>query len=390
MYIYGLTEFQPMSTLLEILPFTARPALPGGSETPYQPTQIGHHIYRIDEDHTDIDELDLIILGCGEYRGQHPSLPHSEGPNLIRAELYKLYYWHQGVRIGDLGNIARGSSLSDTRAALRTVLGELHHLGKRVLLLGGSHDLTLQQYQVFRDCDEIIDFTVIDMLADLDDTTGERYDNHLMEALTGTPNFVRHFNLMGFQSYYVNPHLIETFDRLHFDCIRVGKAREDLEQMEPVLRSSHLVSIDLNAIRYSDAPANRLGSPNGFYGDEMCKLTRYCGMSTALQTLGIYGYQPEHDLAGITAKLLAQMAWYFIDGIYVLKNESTLDDSEQFLEYHITFTDLNTQFLKSKRTNRWWMKLPNGSFIPCSHRDYITACNNEIPERWMREVERLV
>lgn len=352
--------------------------------------QWGHHIqplYRMAEIPSD---LDLVILGCGEFRGQDASLSFSEGPDRIREEFYRLYNWHPDVKVGDLGNILPGQTLADTRAALRTILAELRQMGLRVLVLGGSHDLTLQAYRVCCERDEIIDFTVIDMLADLDDRGGERYDNHLMEALTGTPNFVRHFTLMGFQSYYVNPHLIETFDRLHFDCIRVGKAREDLEQMEPVLRGTHLLSIDLNAIRCGDAPANRLGSPNGFYGDEMCRLTRYAGMSQAMQSFGIYGYLPEYDRHGLTAKLMAQMIWYYIDGLYVQKGESSLDDPQQFMEYHITFTDHQTEFIKSKRTNRWWMKLPGGRFIPCTHKDYITACNNEIPERWMREVERLV
>ena len=379
-----------MSTVLELLQYTTRMPQMQGIEDNYLPTQIANHIYFIDEDHTDIDDLDVILIGCGEFRGQNPQLPYSNAPDLIREQFFKLHYWHAEVKIGDIGNIIQGARLADTRAALLTVMSELKQMGKRVLLLGGSHDLTLQQYNVFKQQGQIVDFTVIDMLADLDNTHGDRYDNHLMESLTSSPNFVRHFNLMGFQSYYVNPELIQTFDNLHFDCIRVGKAREDLEQMEPVLRSTHLLSIDINAIRYSDAPANSLGSPNGFYGDEMCKLTRFAGMSTSLESMGIYGYLPEYDSESITAKLLAQMVWYFIDGIYVLKTESSLDNMDLFLEYHITFTDNNTQFIKSKRTNRWWMKLPNGTFIPCSHKDYITACNNEIPERWMREVERLV
>lgn len=64
------------------------------------------------------------------------------------------------------------------------------------------------------------------MLADIDESSENRYDNYLMEALTQTPNYVRHFNLIGFQSYYVNPQLIETFDKLRLDCCRSGEARK--------------------------------------------------------------------------------------------------------------------------------------------------------------------
>jgi len=35
------------------------------------------------------------------------------------------------------------------------------------------------------------------------------------------------------------------------------------------------------------------------------------------------------------------------------------------------------------------MQLPEGTFVPCSYADYLQACNDEIPERWLREQERL-
>ncbi len=375
-----------MSFLEEIAPYLS----PYHSDRVYAITQLGATIIKTDNTEQQPQDADLFIVGCGEFRGQLDDASYSNGPDIIRNELYKLHCWHPSIKICDLGNIIQGVSKKDTEAALKTVIYELESQHKKILIIGGSHDLTLQQYQVCASLDKIIDFTVVDMLADLDDTSGNRYDNHLMQSLTGMPNFVRHFNLLGFQSYYVNPELIETFDKLRFDCIRVGKAREDIEQLEPVFRSSDIASFDINAIRYSDAPANLLGSPNGFYGDEMCKLTRFAGMSEKLRTIGIYGYRPELDRQEITAKLIAQMIWYLIDGIQVAKSEADFEDRNQYAEYYITFTDNNTLFLKSKRTNRWWMRLPNEKFIPCTYKDYITATSNEIPERWMREVERMI
>jgi formiminoglutamase len=378
-----------MTTIQELINYRAAISFKDTLAKSYLPTQLGNHIEEINANTNDISHLDLIIIGCGEYRGQYANAHYSDGPNAVRKELYQLHYWHENVRIGDFGNILEGASLNDTKAALRTVLAEFQLMGKKVLIIGGSHDLTLQQYEVFKQQEKLIDFSVIDMLADLDSNSENRYDSYLMEALTFTPNFVRHFNLIGFQSYYVNPNIIETFDKLRFDCLRVGKAREDIEQIEPMLRNSHVISLDINAIRSSDAPANKLASPNGFYGDEMCKITRYAGMSDEMESFGMYGYQPELDNDNATAKLLAQMVWYFIDGLSVQKVESKLEDKEQFIEYQIPFTDTSTLFLKSKTTNRWWVQLPNKNFIPCSYNDYLTACNNEIPERWLREIERL-
>jgi formiminoglutamase len=34
------------------------------------------------------------------------------------------------------------------------------------------------------------------------------------------------------------------------------------------------------------------------------------------------------------------------------------------------------------------MHMPDGRYIACSQYDYITAASNDIPERWMRAVER--
>lgn len=358
--------------------------------TNYTGTQLGANIYKINAETDSINQLDILLVGCGERRGEHPKEKYSSAPDCIRAELFKLHYWHPNVKIGDLGNIKEGETLADTQAALKSVLSELYTLGKKVIVLGGSHDLTLQQYELFRTHDTLVDMAVIDMLADIETESETDYNSFLMKALTETPNFIRHFNLLGFQSYYVNPKLIETLDKLRFDCVRVGKAREDIEQMEPIFRNTHIVSLDINCVKQSDAPANRFHSPNGFYGDEVCKLTRFAGMSSVPCSLGIYGFHPEYDRDSLTSKLIAQMIWYFIDGVHVAKQEANLEDKDEFLEYHLTFTDVEAHFRKSKRTNRWWMKMPEGHFIPCTYQDYVSAANNEIPERWLREIERLV
>lgn len=379
-----------MSIIAELLQYTAAIHFSETEDISYLPTQLGKHIQSIRSDWQHLNDIDVVLVGCGECRGQDRKMTYSDGPDKIRKALYSLHGWHPEIQIADLGNIIEGATWNDTKAALKAVLKELHSAGKKVIVLGGSHDLTLQQYDVYKDNQEIIDFSVIDMLADLDDMSDNRYDSYLVQALTQSPNYVRHFNLLGFQSYFVNPHLIETLDRLRFDCIRLGKIREDIDEIEPALRSSHVISIDMNAIRYSDAPANALGSPNGFYGDEICRITRHAGMSENLGSLGIYGYLPDQDLQNKTAILIAQMLWYFIDGLAARKLESPVNERDQFLEYHITFTHNQGLFLKSKKTNRWWMQLPNEQFIPCSYKDYLTACNNEIPERWLREVERLV
>ena len=359
-------------------------------ETSYQPLQWGASMPYASGAELDWDEADIVLVGCGEVRGEDPELAFSQAPEAIREQFYQLHNWHPAVRVLDAGNIRQGATVEDTRAALRTVLAELEAAGKIVILLGGSHDLTLQQYEAFKKNGKVINATVADMLIDLDESEGVNARSFLMDMLTSQPNFVRHYNHIGFQSYYEHPRMLETLDKLRFDFFRLGRVREHFDDMEPVLRTSDMFSFDISAIRYSDAPVNTEGSPNGFTGDEACLLTRYAGMSSQLTSLGIFGYEPRKDRYRMTARLISQMIWYFIDGYQIRKTEAQLTDHEEFVEFYVSFTSNDTVFLKSKRTNRWWMKLPNNMYVPCSYNDYQLASNNEIPERWLREQERLL
>src|SRR6185369_9601725 len=192
----------------------------------------------------------------------------------------------------DVGNIKPGSTLADTYAALRSVLNELIGLGKTVIILGGSHDLTLAQYQSYVSRKKLIEVTAVDALIDIQIDSPLKSDNFLMEMLTDEPNYIHHYNHIGFQSYYVHPNMLETMDKLRFDCFRVGNVKESIEEMEPVIRNSNLFSFDISSIANGYAPANSL-SPNGFTGEEACTLMRYAGLSPNVNTIGIYGYQPE-------------------------------------------------------------------------------------------------
>ncbi len=356
----------------------------------YQLQQWGANIICATQKTFDWDDADIVIVGCGEWRGSDASADYNNGPDAIREELYKMYYWHKGITIADAGNIRQGATLGDTRAALLVVLREIHDAGKIAVVLGGSHDLTLQQYEVFKKAEQMAVASVADMLIDLDETESVTDRSYLMDMLTGTPNFMSHYNHIAFQSYYAHPQMLETLDKLRFDFFRLGKVREHIEDMEPVLRNSNLFSFDMSAVRYSDAPSNINGSPNGLSGEDTCQLTRYAGMSEALTSFGIYGYNHVNDSHNMTAKLISQMLWYFVDGYLVRKTEAKLTDREEFVTFNVAFTDNDTVFLKSKRTNRWWMRLPDQSFVPCSYNDYLVASNDEIPERWLREQERLL
>ena len=353
----------------------------------YRDTQLGKHIKVNEGSLPDIIEADIVIIGAGECRGAGHALHGHTAANAIRTALYDLYYWHAQVNVVDIGNVKIGQSIQDSYAALRTVISELLLQNKKIVIIGGAHDLTLAQYHAYTSIPTLVNAVVVDAKIDLDLEARLPRDHFLEELFTGLPNHLNHYSHIGFQSYFMHPHMLETIDKLRFDCFRLGRVREGIEEMEPVIRDSHMMSFDISAIQNAQAPANLI-TPNGFNGEESCTLMQYAGMSWKTSTIGLFGYQAELDVNNMTAIQIAQMFWYIMDGVQKGKKEAPLTESDRFKEFHIAFSDIETNFLQSKSTGRWWMQMHNNEWAPCSYKDYLVASNNEIPERWLRALER--
>ena len=353
----------------------------------YVDGQLGAHIMTQQDEDFDITAADIIIVGVKETRGNGTFEKENNAADIIRKQLYRLHYWHTDIKMADIGNIEIGAGITDSYAAIRTVLEEIYSYNKTVVIIGGSHDVTLAQYHSYKNINKMLEATCVDAEINLRGESNVPAENFLLEMFTGEPNILQHYNHVAFQSYFVHPRMLQTIDKLRFDCYRLGNVQHEIEEMEPVFRNSNMVSFDISAIKYSDAPANK-NCPNGLTGVEACTLTRFAGMSDKLNSFGVYGYIPKNDTNEITARQIAQMLWYFIDCRHKMAQESALDQRQHFNEFHVVFAEVDTLFLQSKITGRWWMQMPDTSFLACSHKDYLTAGKNEFPERWLRVQER--
>ena len=245
---------------------------------------------------------------------------------------------------------------------------------------------------------------VVDSKFDLDEDTEEGVvttsNSYLSKIFLHQPNYLFNYSNIGYQTYFVNQESLKVMDKLYFDIHRLGDFLPDISLAEPVLRNANMISFDMGAIRSADAGANVNAGPNGFYGDDACRITRYAGMNDKLTSIGFYEFNPAFDRNGQTALLLAQMVWYFIDGFYNRKQDFPLTPKSNYIIYRATLKDGSGEmtFVKSKRSDRWWLQVPypsNGSgneryhLVPCRYEDYNTAVAGEIPDLWWRTCQKL-
>jgi formiminoglutamase len=353
----------------------------------------------------DEKQYDIAIFGVQDDRAAVNNEGCALAPDYFRAQFYSLNEGAFTTRIVDLGNIRAGASISDTYVAVKTVVAELIKLGILPVIIGGGQDLTYAQYLAYENLEQKVDLVVVDSKFDLDEEDQEglaaKSDTYLNKILLHQPNYLFNFSNIGYQTYFVNQDSLKVMSKLYFDAHRLGEFADDITLTEPIIRNASMISFDIGAIRSSDAGANANAGPNGFYGEQACSISRYAGMSDKLTSIGFYEFNPAFDQNGQTAMLLAQMVWYFVDGYYNRKKDFPLSPKSQYLIYRASLNDGSGEmlFVKSKKSDRWWMQVPYPTgiskneryhLVPCRYDDYTTAVNGEMPDLWWRTFQKLL
>jgi arginase family enzyme len=368
--------------------------------------RIGNLIQRYDEQGVfpNLSSAKMAVIGIGEERNAINNHGCGNGMDAVRNYFYDLYVGNYSLQMVDLGNIRIGFDAKDSYYALTDVVAHLLENEIIPIIIGGSQDLTFANYQAYENLGQIINIVAVDNQFDLGENEAELNANsYLSKIILHQPNYLFNYTNLGFQSYFVNPSAVKLMKNLFFDTYRLGNVQANMEEVEPMVRNADMISIDISAIRQSDAPGNANATPNGFYGEELCQITRYAGLSDKLTSIGFYEYNPEFDKGGQTAHLIAQMIWYFVDGFYARLNDFPVDkNSSDYKKFMVKLSGRGDElvFYKSKKSDRWWMEVDCSAtikakyerhyLVPCSPADYEFALEDDIPDRWWQAYQKLM
>lgn len=350
----------------------------------------------------DLEGCQIAIFGVNEERNAKSNKGCVGGADEVRKYLYQLTKFDICPEIADLGNINAGAEVSDTYAAVKTICNELMAQNCIPLIIGGSQDVTFGTYMAYEALEQTVNVVTIDSRLDFGASPEETLStNYLNRILLHSPNYLFNYSNIGHQRYLVGKDLIELMEKMYFDLHRLGEATADIHSTEPIVRNADLVSFDISAVRAADASGSEMSGPNGLYAEQACQIARYAGMSDKLSAFGIYEYNPGLDPRGMTAHLIAQMIWCFVEGFQLRKKDYPIGSKEDYIKYIVDLSEHGHQlvFYKSPRSDRWWMDVPYpaGSknkyerhhLVPCTYADYQCATNEEMPDRWWRTYQKL-
>lgn len=323
-----------------------------------------------------------------DFNGSYPVF------DSIRKSLYALFPGNWNYNISDLGDINPGETVSDTYFAVTTVVKALLHKKVIPIMLGGSQDLTYAVYRAYDDFGKMINYVNIDSKFDIGDAEAPiSNESYVGRMVIDKPYNLFNYSVVGYQSYFNAADEISLIEKLYFDAYRLGEITNEIQLVEPLTRDADIISLDISAIKGTELSYINNSSPNGLDGREICAIARYAGISNKVSFFGVFEIN-NFENAPSASMLIAQIIWYFIEGVNFRIDDGEFVSDSDFKSYKVPVQNDVLLFKKSLKTQRWWIELPfipegnnklkRHTLLPCTYQDYVSACNQEIPERWLK------
>jgi len=341
-----------------------------------------------------IEKIDIAIIGVPENRNDINYIGEEINLSEIRKSFYTLYPGNWSIKIADFGDLEPGESIEDTYQNLTSLVSYFVKNNIIPLIIGGSQDLTYANYRAYDDFKNTINIVNVDSNFDLGDSSKPIKNNsYLGKIILEEPHNLFNYSTIGYQTYYNSQIEIDLMEKLYFEAYRLGEVCNNINSVEPVMRDADIVTIDLRSIKSSELSSRQKLSPNGFDGKEICSISRYAGISNKVSSFGIFEYKSSNE-DEITEMLIAQILWYFIEGVNCRIIDDDFKNISNFQKFSVIVQKYELVFYRNVKTSRWWIEIPDSSkkdtklkqhsLLPCTHDDYQNANEGIIPERWYK------
>ncbi len=349
-------------------------------DKPYLPFQLGSKIIKFDKKIPKLKDAQVALLGVGK------------ASDTVRQSLYKLSYSFSELNIVDLGNFRK-----NTVDFMIPAIEELLKSNIIPVLIADFPFLSNSSYKAFNRILHHVSLMVVDRQVNIPEAKNPDPQNYLEEILLQQGQRPFHLSLIGCQAHITDPSLFSYLQSSNFDYLRLGRAKANVEELEPMIRDGDLMTFNLSSVAGIIAPEQSDPLPSGFSLDESCMICRYAGMSDKLKAFNVIGMNSKLKSHGLTAQTVAQLIWYFLDGVNNRKKDFPVS-MDGLVEYIVDLKghDYQLTFWKSSRSGRWWMQIPfkrgksiqRHRLVSCSYNDYKEASNGELPERLLHALRK--
>tara|TARA_B100000900_G_C20585822_1_gene719495 strand:+ start:123 stop:1250 length:1128 start_codon:yes stop_codon:yes gene_type:complete len=337
----------------------------------------------------DLFSYDVFIIGVPEGRLSLGNESCDLAPDEIRSSLYGLYEGEWGLKILDLGNLRIGQTVEDTYSILEQLTTYLIESSGVLLVLGGGHDLITPIYKGHCAFGKPLNFASADAYLDFQDRDNSYHSrSFLSHLLESKESMLSNYNLFGYQTYLCNPSEVHLLNQMDFNLIRLGEVNSDLNEIEPYIRNTDHLSVDISVIK---ASANTYSSPNGMTAEGLCMMLRYAGLSNRVRSVLFSELNPHLDKNSQSAKVYSQAVWYFLEGLHLRKDDLLTENFSDLKLFYVHSELTELVFYKSLVSDKWWVNFSNQkpsaeNLLPCSSLDYLKAVNGELSSRILKYI----
>ena len=313
----------------------------------------------------------IALIFCNEYRGAAMHNEHFDSQQL-REAFYNLGEFANPCQIIDLGDMRLGRFPVDSHVALSEILTYCFQKQVLPIVIGGSQDLSYFMIKALAQYNHKINYANISPILNLEeDDEVIDHKNYLYKILSDLDLKVAKYSHFGFQQHLNSLKDLAMAHNAGATVSRLADMTQNTNDIEPYFRHAHAMSLNADALESKHGILSVRPQVNGLNHREICQYAKLIGLSPYLQCFGFFNIALNR-LNQCNTQLMAQILWYFIDGVSIRLSHPSAQNTETFV---VMLDDEHYTFQRDIFKNQWYFGEDDdlAQCLPCSQQDYLMA-----------------